>query len=869
MLCLLLQLLALLALTLTLPAQGNAQPEQMSCYPNQAGNGWICTNTSSGEIRRQRSGQSSAQEQVESGAIASALTTAVTGQGVLLDWYSLEAMTPEQRLQVRENCCGMFIDPLTGQVDPQANPESAPIEFTSAGGLTQPDANSLRIDGEVTLRQGYRVVTNDQQTRIDRSSNIINLQGDVRFREPGLLLRGEAATVDNENQLNRVQGASYVLHDFGAHGSANTVTYTGESGQITIDNGEFSRCEPENEFWRLRADQITLDPDRSRGSAEKVSLRLGRVPIFYYPFTFTFPLGDERISGFLPPSLGSTRSGGVDFELPYYFNIAPQADATIAPRLISDRGIMANTELRYLANWSMNTVNGSLLVNDDQYDPATADQPASDSPPVADRWFFGYDHRGRIGSLFTTFVDYGAVSDSDYFYDLGGNGLNVASRTHLNRQGRINFSSPLLSAGLNVQRIQILDPLFPSDSIYKPYDRLPEFNLDSAAFLGAGFDFAIKGQVTAFDRQLARSSLSTEQIANGALVNGERINLEPELNWSLEAPGWFLRGGAKYSYLEYRLDQQASGTLANPSIGVPVYTADSGLIFERERSSNGTQTLEPRLFYVRSAYEDQSKFPLFDTSELNFSFSQLFRDDRFVGGDRIADTDQLAVALTSRVLDASGSERLRMSIGQIHYFENRRVTLSNPLQDWQPRYSQTTGRSALVSEADWRLSGAWRLNGDVQWNEADQRVDEGSFQLRYQSSPKHIFNLAFRFRRLVDSPSFVPPPGVDPRIRQTDLSGIWPLNENWTLLGRWNYDHSNERNLESFAGVEWNNCCATIRLIAREWVDDTELFVPNSEPNRGVFVQFTLHGLGDLAGTGLSNLLQDGIRGFRESDYDE
>jgi len=223
-------------------------------------------------------------------------------------------------------------------------------------------------------------------------------------------------------------------------------------------------------------------------------------------------------------------------------------------------------------------------------------------------------------------------------------------------------------------------------------------------------------------------------------------------------------------------------------------------------------------------------------------------------------------AITSRILNSQGKERAGSSLGLIKYFDDRQVDLSNPIQSWIPRYSPLNQKSAVAGEFVLAFGQNWRLNSDVQWNEETQELDEGSFQLRYHRDNDHLINMAYRYRNLVDSPNFILPPGIDPRIKQTDLSAAWPLSQSWKLLARWNYDHSNSRILETFAGVEYSNCCATIRLIAREWVDEDELFVPNIEPNQGIFVQFTLEGLGNITGGGLSNLLSDGIRGFRETD---
>ena len=226
----------------------------------------------------------------------------------------------------------------------------------------------------------------------------------------------------------------------------------------------------------------------------------------------------------------------------------------------------------------------------------------------------------------------------------------------------------------------------------------------------------------------------------------------------------------------------------------------------------------------------------------------------------------MSAALTTRLLDTAGRERARASLGQIIYFEDRLVDLANPLQNWAPRYSTTADGSAIAAEAFYAPTDRWRFLTDVQWDEETQQVIEGRAQIRYRRDASHLVNLAYRERNLVSSPNLVLPPAIDgaidPHIRQTDFSAVWPLATNWKILARWNYDHSNARNLESFAGVEYSNCCAKIRLVAREWINENELFVRNFEPNRGVFVQFTLVGLGNLTGGGLDSLLTEGIQGY-------
>ena len=790
-----------------------------------------------------------------------------SGEGAAAQWVSAEQMTPEQRAALPENCCGGFIEPerqgIDGQpIDQQADPSESPTLFRAPGNLEQSEASIVNIDGAVSIQQGNRTLRNTVTTSINQDTDTLVLNGDVLFQEPGVLLSGNSAFVDRPNSLNRLEQADYILYQYNIHGSADVLVYDSEGEVLAIENGEFSRCEPGNEFWTLSSRRMQLDTVAGIGRATGVTLRIKDVPVFHYPFTVPFPLGDQRMSGFLAPSIGSTSDGGFDFELPYYFNLAPHYDATLAPRFIAERGVMASGEFRYLADWSMNTVNASLLANDDLYDPATAGIPGADSPPREKRWFFNFEHDGRIGNYWSTHVNYEAISDIDYFRDLGSSGLNVSSRTHLERDGQLNFRSEHWFGGVRAQRIEIIDPFIAATDINRPYDRLPELTLGNRYTLG-GLEMGVSANHVSFDRSLDEALLSQTDTQNGALVTGTRVHVEPQISFPIRGAAGFFVPTAKYRYTQWELEDQALGTVDNPDRGVGVFSLDSGLVFERSARNGYTQTLEPRLFYLYSEQQDQSMLPTFDSSQLNFSFAQLFRDNRFSGHDRVGDANQVSVAVSTRFLDREGSERARLGIGQIFHFEDRIVSLDSPLQQWILLQPLHTDRSPVVAEAAYRFSDSWQLLSDVQWNEERERVDEGSVSFRYQADNSHIFNIGYRYRLLVDLHG-QPPSSIDPRIKQTDVSGIWPLNNSWRLLGRWNYDHSNSRNLDTFAGVEYSNCCTTIRLIAREWIDEDEFFLLQDETNRGVFFQLTLNGFGNISGGGISSLLSDGILGFRE-----
>ncbi len=793
------------------------------------------------------------------------------GADILSDWQTREQLPAELLLRLRNACCGMFVEPeLTGDFI-GLEPDLAPTEIETQSPVRQPQPQQFYVDGAVTVQQGYRSLNASQGMHLNEETNILTLQGDVIFREPGFLVTGEGARLDQTTGDNEVNNASYVMHATQIHGSASQLGYNSDSGMMTLENGQFSRCEPMDPFWVMQAQTLRLDNARGVGYASDVTLRISDVPVFYYPWTLQFPIGDQRVSGILPPSLSNSSDGGIDLAVPYYFNLAPHYDATLTPRIISERGPMLSGEFRYLADWSMNTVNLTLLPKDRTFDPARANQAGSDTAPVEKRWFAGFEHEGQIGTNWRTYVDFNAVSDTDYFRDLGSRELNIESRTHLNKEGVLSWQTNSWQADARVQRIEVLDPYVASIDVNKPFDRLPELRLSNQFITDSGLQYGLDSSHVRFDRSLNRNLLSTDQISRGALVTGTRLTAEPWVSLPLRRPGYFIVPTARYRYANWQLDQQAFATPDNPDRSVGVFSLDSGLVFERPvrfSDQSMTQTLEPRLYYLYSERKAQQDLPNFDTAQLNFNFNQLFRHDRFSGPDRIGDANQISAAVTTRFIAEDGVERARLSAGQIFYLEDRTVSLDSPLQNWLVLQPMDTDRSALILEAAYRPFQRFQMTADLQWDQENSNIDEGSMAIQFNMDDERIVNLAYRYRERTDI-FLQAPPLLDPVIQQTDISAVWPLNDNWRLFGRWNYDHSNSRNLETFAGVEYSNCCATMRLVARDWVNEYEFFEQNTRQNRGIFFQLTLLGLGDLTGGGLSNLLTRGIPGFKEYDVND
>ena len=774
-----------------------------------------------------------------------------------LDWVPWEQLTAEQRAAASDNCCGLYVEPeLLG----------------SASSLNDTIIDASSIEGEVNgvfrITDGLEVTQQDAhisagEGSFDYQQQRLVLQDDIRIRQPGVLLTGSSATLDQVAGTSTLQDASYLLHQSGVRGSASVIIYTDADGIITIDNGVFTRCEPGDTSWYIQGREIELDRASGRGVAKDLTLRVREVPVLYLP-RISFPIDDRRATGLLAPLLGNTRDGGIDIAAPYYLNLAPNYDMTLTPRIQSDRGAMLGMEGRYLGRRHEQELNLNFLPDDQLYDPVRSKLPGNDSPPVPNRWLLDYKLQGRLARGWSAQADYSAVSDDEYFQDLGSNGLINTSRSFLPRVASLRYNGEHWNFSAMTQGFQIIDPTV--TNLAEPYRKVPELNLRGLYTKPVAgnleLEYGVDSEYTLFDRNINSARISQAQLDGGALVTGSRLAVTPQVSLPWSNSYAFATPTFKYKYAGWNLERQALANTSSPSRGIVSGSFDTGLIFERElelADSTLHQTLEPRAYYLYNEYEDQNDIPLFDSSDLTLSYSQLFRDDRFSGKDRVGDADQLTLAVSTRLYDDVGRELARASIGQIQYFKDRRVTLFNA-----PTTLEDNTASSLVSEASVALHEQWRAGTYLEWNTTTNELDVANFQLQFQSDVNRILNLGYRLREM-PGPAVVN--GINRRIDQSDISGVWPINDRWGLIARWNHDLANNRNLDTIAGFEYSNCCWTVRLLARQWIDNNALFEGIDDDNRGVFVQFELKGLGSLLGSNVTGILNNGIRGYRERDY--
>ncbi len=594
------------------------------------------------------------------------------------NWVSLPNLNANQISQLPSACCGLYVD---NELPPAISDGS--LILNAGNGEFDSDTQQVIISNGIDVR--YENIWLQAENGIyNQLQALIELEGNIRLRQSGLAIGASRASFNQSDASAELLDTSYVLFEQAARGTAEEIIFRNADGSLSIIEGSYTVCEPGDNSWLLVGQNIELNQQTGRGVARNVVLRIKDIPVLPIPY-ISFPINDTRSSGWLYPSIGNTQEGGFEISSPYYFNLAPNYDATITPRLMTERGLMLSVEARHLGENSNNTIDFSYLQDDSQFDATTVSFPLSQSPPQAERWQINYVGTAELSNAWSASADFSAISDLDFYQDFGNNGLNANSRSYLYRQGEINYSQPTWNLQAALQSYQLIDQSL--NNLDKPYSSLPRINLDYGKQSDSGLVYGLDAEYVYFDRNFEANNFSQAQIDNGVLLSGQRLSLEPKLAWSKETPGLFFKPELKYKYAAYQLDEQAQGNPDQPERGLFVGQLDSGLIFDKALNFQGneyTQTLEPRIYYLYSEYEDQSDIPLFDTADLSSGYNQLFREDRFSGKDRVGDSNQLTMALSSRILNNRGQEKAHISIGQIYYFADRRVglitTQNTPLQ---------------------------------------------------------------------------------------------------------------------------------------------------------------------------------------------
>jgi LPS-assembly protein len=725
------------------------------------------------------------------------------------------------------------------------------IRIESDGGSVDLDTGLAILTGHVMVHQDQRTISADRVT-YDEKTGKVTVNGQVDFEDPRLGVKSDSGAYDalGGGFFNQ---ADFHIFERNGRGFANHMSVTPD-GKVHLNTVRYTSCPVGNEDWVIKARSIYLNTDTEQGVARSVVMRFKDVPVFYSPY-LAFPLGDNRQSGLLFPGFGHSGNNGYQLEIPYYFNLAPNYDATLTPGYLSKRGVQLGGEFRFLTEGSKGEVEGNVLPNDEIEHSDRAYVHVTDVTNLAP------------GLRFDT--DIASVSDSNYFSDFAV-GADQTSVTFLERRGELLYYDDVWRIRAQLQNFQTIDTSIVAGE--RPYSRVPRVEAYGLFPLFGQFEFAVSSEVTNFLRDVGPT--------------GVRADLSPELRWSLRTPGYFFEPVVGYHFTQYDLQNAAVGDPSTPTRTLPYASVDSGLVFERDAGSQGqrTLTLEPRLMYTYIPYRNQNELPLFDTGIPDLNLVELFRNNRYVGDDRIGDANQIAYGLTTRLFSqATGTQYLSATIGEIHYFTLPRVLLPDEITQTVPGQTLTTlpgqqgqvilpgqnlptlpgqtlatapvetlqpyHASDIVSEVSLTAYKNWSVNLDYQWNPYTSQTDKSEVLVQYHPDPAKVVNLGYRFQEDI--------------LKQYDLSFAWPIAGHWNTVGRYVYSIQNRQVIEQLAGFEYKSCCWRIQLLQRRYLTNRTGGLDTS-----IALQLELTGLSSV-GKRSDTFLSKEISGYTAREPDQ
>jgi len=684
-------------------------------------------------------------------------------------------------------------------------------------------------EGNVELHKGKTSVYADRLRYIEATEEI-DASGNVRIERNGDVVTGPSLKYRVDDATGVFERPEFTLsprefrgmRPVTGRGHAAKANFEGEDKYRLFD-AFFTTCKPDNNDWHLDVGELDLDYTRAIGVARQATIYFKGVPVMMTPFV-DFALNNQRKSGLLPPSLGTSGKNGTEITLPYYFSIASNRDLTIAPRFMQKRGLQLAGELRFLEPKYFGTASFEMLPNDQIRERSRS----------AVSLVSNYYEPGRIEGA----LNINHVSDDDYFRDLSSR-INIAAQTTLPREGHLTYYGNWWNGGWwnatgRVQSFQVLQDV--NKSIPVPYWRAPQLVLNAGKQdLGSGLDLDFRGEMVDFHHPTS--------------VVGVRTTLYPSLSLPIISAGAFLTPKIGVHATHYVLGANGnpppesglsdvslpqpypavSGTMTRT---LPVFSVDSGLVFERPVSWQGqrlNQTLEPRAYYLWVPHRDQSRIPVFDTAVADFNYAQIFSENSFVGGDRFGDADQLTLAVTSRLLSAAtGQEAVRATAGQRYYFRDQMVTLDPSVP---PRTYRSSNWLAALSG---RLTQKWTAETAVEYNGRERRTERIAVGVRYQPEMLRTLNVSYRYLR--------------DQLNQFDVSGQWRLGGAWYGIGRFNYSMMDGRIVESLAGFEYNADCWIGRLVVQRFA------VSAGNVTQTVFLQLELNGFSRIGSNPLEAL---------------
>ena len=680
----------------------------------------------------------------------------------------------------------------------------------------RPDLD-LVVEGEASIRKPGVSIQADRLS-FDQSQDVVEATGQVRLNRPGSLLTGPKLTLQMDSFRGFLSQPTFELYKSGAYGQAAQIEFVDEQRAI-VREASYTTCKrtPGPEWlpsWVLKATRLSLDEEESMVRAEGVQLRFQDLPVLGIPVV-TFPLTTERKSGLLSPVVGITTTNGVALAQPYYFDIAPNRDATVTTHLMSKRGVAVDTEFRYLER--------------DYTGQARLNLMPTDSLRNQSRWGWSSQHNGTVDTGLDSVgrlglgLNLNRVSDDNYWRDFSRSGQVLTQRL-LPSTGVLSWSRGNLNMTAQVQRWQTLQDI--TAPITPPYDRAPQIGLLYGQWQDDGLDWSVQADTTRFEASYDRIPLASSAV-RPVPRNGERSFVLAQVSRPWIRPWGFVTPKLQLHATRYQLDQPLDSGELSANRVLPTFSLDSGLVYERETQWFGRgviQTLEPRAFYARTPFRDQSLLPVYDSGATDFNLSTIYSDNAYVGHDRLVDNDALTLGVTSRFFDAdNGAEMLRVGVAQRIRFSDQQVVLPG-------QSPVAAGLSDLLVGAGVRWDDRWALDATVQVNTQTDRVRRSTLQGRFSPSPYRVLNAAYRLNQDVSE--------------QVDLGWQWPLSDllgrrdvatetawtrtpgqglgpdRWYSVGRLNFSLTEGRMVDSLLGLEYDGGC-WIGRIAFERIQST------------------------------------------------
>ncbi len=739
-----------------------------------------------------------------------------------------------------------------------------------AQSLTLNEYGCSRFSGRVSVQYHQQLLEADTAYayRGERSGKIerIELVKNISMREPGKQIVADYALYYPKTGLGYIWNAAYRVDIGRAHallpgwGKAYFVKRR-SSGIIDLKRASFSTCSPSALAWQITAKSLELNPKTQRGIAKHSMLRLMNKPVFYFPY-LSFPISSSRQSGFLTPAIGYTNVSGYDYALPYYWNIAPNLDATIVPHLYSMRGLMMGGEFRYLTHYSNGLFVGQFLPNDQLFgkflNSNTSEYPQLDNLSK-NRWSVIWHDQSYFLEHFGFKVDYQKVSDDYYLQDFSTN-LSVMTENQLLRQGELNYQNDHWYLRAMLQNYQTLQPINQS-TITHLYARQPQF------FAQGHYDHILNaanldvlGQFDQF------------RWTGGTFVpQGPRVHLNPALSLPFRKNYGYVKPMFEVIGNFYELSNVGSQGVTNYSTGIPRYSIDSGLYLDKS-TKYWQQTLEPHLYYLYVPYQNQTVVPAFESAYMIFNTDQLFRPNRFSGFDRIGDTNQLAYALSSKLVNPrNGEEKMNLTVGSISYFKNRQLNLcysvdkdghcvDDPLS--LGYLSPKAKQSPIASRVVYSLLRNWSLIGGYVYDPYVNSTNNGDVSIHFQPDAERIIHLGYSYLVNGNIITGLRAPLEQQALNQATAAYAWPFREKWSSLAAYSYNISNGYAMMMLGGLQYDSCCWAFRFLGGRAFQSLEPQTLQPQYNNNVYFQILLKGLGSASNSDPSSTLQTYLPGL-------